>query len=168
MSLLQKLKALTNTVKIGSIHEGIDGKYKIHGVALSENDETPVVYYTKLYRNTFQISTFETNFTPLKLTYEQKLKIKEAKNLPKTDDFYYHYRNLRKMYKIIGTGYDHNIDNIRVIYEATDIDKLIWVRDLSVWNQTIYGIPRFVKVQTFRETLFVIFIIAGFLVLLCC
>jgi len=168
MSHAQKLKTLANTVKIGSIHEGIDGKYKIHGLALSENNETPVVYYTKLYRSTFQISKVDTVFIPLKLTYEQKLKIKETKNLPKTDDLYHHYRNLKKMYKIIGSGYDHNTDNVRVIYQAIDDDQLTWVRDLSVWNQKIYGIPRFVKVQTFRETLFVVFMVVGVLVLLCC
>ena len=151
VELLQKLINVRTTIKNCSIYDAFNTQYKIYGVGLEEHTETPMIYYCRLYTNNMQTVKKYDQFYPCKLSnnYNEKLKnFKKNADTPIPDELYYHYKDPEKIYKIVNIGINDDNGEIQVIYEALYGEKLTWIRDLSVWNQKVCGIPRFIRMKT--------------------
>jgi hypothetical protein len=65
---------------------------------------------------------------------------------------YHHYRNPNQLYRVIAIGLQEANEESCVVYESLYGDHIVWVRNVSVWLDTVehqgQSVPRFQKAAT--------------------
>lgn len=78
--------------------------------------------------------------------------VKYAQHQVEVGQYYFHYKDPYKFYKILAIGFFEASEELCVIYQALYAPDLIWVRPISEWNELISmedgsNSPRFQKVR---------------------
>ncbi len=74
--------------------------------------------------------------------------IKQAEQRVHIGEVYAHFRNPEHLYKVLAIAIQEETEEPSVVYQALYGDKLIWVRAVSVWCESIdhkgLRLPRFI------------------------
>ena len=85
-------------------------------------------------------------FTNLKETVEK------AEQIVSIGGLYTHYRNADHQYKVLAIAINEKTEEPCVVYQALYGEKLIWIRSLSVWCDSIEyegkNVLRFIKITS--------------------
>lgn len=60
---------------------------------------------------------------------------------------YCHYKSSDKHYQVISLGLEEATEEPVVIYRALYGEQLVWTRKVSVWLETVNGVPRFTQID---------------------
>jgi hypothetical protein len=66
-----------------------------------------------------------------------KKTVKESEQIVPVGAIYSHFRNKEHLYKVLAIAIDEKTEKPCVVYQALYGDKLIWVRPLSVWCESV-------------------------------
>ena len=119
--------------------KALENTFIIKGIGIDVQTEEPIIYYKEVNSNITQITHIKNGVINMyKLTQDEKInyiycKLQALHNY-KLAPYFYHIKDKSKLYSVLGFGYDHVDNQLKVIYKAWYGHELTWIRDNVEWN----------------------------------